>query len=324
MNPSFWWQNMKPHPIIAVALSALLVFLPACAARMAQQEIDTLEEQRIADRQATAAMRLEYVKRDLKCREAEETFVKLIAQTSDPRLQPLLDYLRHAHQLRKYMEEKRVNVETALVVVGDLLLPPELPKEIDPFNGCILQLGSPSDKPAASQGGTLFENSVFYWGSRDWQEAEQIRSKIRDKFLPPEKRTPFVRFFYEYISALSRTLNERADKGEITLLQSIKASNAGWQYIVEQAKRHVAQLKENLVRAKEQDNQTLLTAVAIGLGVVATAALVLNADANYRIANAQTAMANTMQLQALQAQAPIRCNYTLPGRYGTQGYIYCR
>ncbi len=321
MNLSFWWPNMKPHPIIAVALSVLLVFLPACAARMAQQEIDTYEEQRIAGQQATAAMTLEYLKRDLKCRGAEATFMKLIAQTSDPRLQPLLDYLRHAHQLRKYMEEKRVSVETSLAVVGDLLLPPELPKEIDPFNGCILQLG---DKPGASQGGDLFENSVFYWGSRDWQEAEQIQSKIRDKVLPPEKRTPFFRFFYEYTSALLHTLQERADKGEITLLQFIKAANAGRQYIVEQTKRHVAQLNENLVRAKEQDNQTLLTAVAIGLGVVATAALVLNADANYRIANAQTAIANTMQLQALQAQAPIRCNYTLPGRYGTQGYIYCR
>ena len=72
--------------------------------------------------------------------------------------------------------------------------------------------------------------------------------------------------------------------------------------------------KQDLERAKRE---------GYGAATVATAALVLNADANYRIANAQTSMANTMRLQALQAQTPIRCNYTLPGRYGNQGYIFC-
>ena len=116
---------------------------------------------------------------------------------------------------------------------------------------------------------------------------------------------------------------ERGETGEITLLQSIKAGNAGVGYLIEQAKQYGAQLRENLVRAKAQDD-ALLTTVAVGLGAVATAALVvISADANYRIANAQTAMANTMRLQALQAQAPIRCNYTLPGRYGSTGYISC-
>jgi hypothetical protein len=117
---------------------------------------------------------------------------------------------------------------------------------------------------------------------------------------------------------------ERGEKGEITLLQWLKAGNAGVEYLIEQGKQYGAQLRENLVRAKAQD-EALLAAVAVGLGVVATAALVvISADVNYRIANAQTAMANTMQLQALHAPAPIQCNYTLPGRYGTQGYIYCR
>jgi hypothetical protein len=91
---------------------------------------------------------------------------------------------------------------------------------------------------------------------------------------------------------------------------------------MEQAKQHGAQLRENLNRAKAQDD-ALLTTVAVALGAVATAALVVNTYENYRIANAQTAGARAMLLQAAQPQVPIRCNYNLPGRYGSQGYIYC-
>ena len=183
-------------------------------------------------------------------------------------------------------------------------------------------MGRPLDKPATYQGGKLADNFIFYWQSRDWREDVQAGLKIWDKLLPPEKRTPFIRFLVEYVLALTRTLQERAEKGEITLLQGIKAFNAGGQYLIEQAKQYGAQLKENLIRAKAQDD-ALLTAVAVGLGAVATAALVVNTYENYRIANAQTAMACAMQLQAVQVQAPIRCVYTLPGRYGSTGYVYC-
>ena len=86
MTPSFGWPNMKAHPILAVALSVLLVFLPGCAARMAQQEIDTLKEQFIAIQQASEFMRLDRLRRNSKCRGAEDTFIKLIAQTPDPQL----------------------------------------------------------------------------------------------------------------------------------------------------------------------------------------------------------------------------------------------
>lgn len=120
--------------------------------------------------------------------------------------------------------------------------------------------------------------------------------------------------------ALSHTLNERTEKGELTLLQAIKALNAAGDYLAEQTKRHVAQLNENVIRAKAQDD-ALLATVAVGLGAVATAALVVSTYENYRIANAQTAMARTMQLQG--AQAPIHCVYTPPGRYGSAGYVYC-
>jgi len=65
-----------------------------------------------------------------------------------------------------------------------------------------------------------------------------------------------------------------------------------------------------------------LTTVAVGLGAVATSALVVNTYQNYRIANAQTAMARAAAVQAAQVQTPIRCVYTPPGRYGT-GYINC-
>jgi hypothetical protein len=211
----------------------------------------------------------------------------------------------------------------ALTVIGDLVLPRALTPEIDPFNGCMVLLGKPPDKPYTRQGGKPADDFVFYWQSRDWREGNQAVLKIWEKFLPSENRTPFDHFVFDYALTLSNTLMEREEKGEITLLQGLKAGNAGVAYLVEQAKQYGAQLRENLVRAKEQDNQTLLTAVAIGLGAVATAALVVNTYQNYRIANAQTAMARATELQAVQAQSPIRCTYTPPGRYGSPGYINC-
>ena len=256
MNSSFWWPNMKRHPIIAVALSVLLVFLPACAARMAQQEIDTLKEQIIAMQQASEFMRLDRLKRNLKCRGAHETFAKLILppletdyrssgpKLPDSQLQPVLDYIRHAYMVQKYMDEKKVTAETSLTVIGDLILPPALPPEIDPFNGCSLLLGRRLDKPATYQGGKLFDGFLFYWQPKDWREVDEAHLKILDKHLPPEKRTPFVRFVVDYILELSRTVNERADKGEITLLQLIKAGNAGEQYLMEQAKQMVLNLEK--------------------------------------------------------------------------------
>ena len=222
------------------------------------------------------------------------------------------------------MNERKVTAETALTVIGDLVLPPVLAPEIDPFNGCMMLLGNPPDKPIAYQGGKPLDGLVFYWQSRDWREGNQAVMKILEKFLPHEKRTVFDHFVFDYSLKLSNTLMERGETGEITLLQLLKAGNAGLGYLFEQAKQYGAQLGQNLVRAKAQD-EALLAAVAVGLGVVATAALVVSTvSANYRIANAQTAMANAMQLQALQAPAPIQCNYTLPGRYGTAGYITCR
>lgn len=321
----FGLSNTKPHSIIAAALSALLVLLPGCAARTAQQEIDTRKEHAIAMLKASEFIRLDRVDRNSKCRGADATFAKLIRPPiPNPQLQPVLDYITHAYIMQKYMNEKKVTAETALTVMGDLVLPPWLPTEIDPFNGCIFDLGRPLDKPATYQGGKPADSFVFYWQSRDWRETNQAAIKIFEKFLPSENRTPFDHFVFEYAMALSNTLMEREEKGEITLLQWLKAGNAGVEYLIGQAKQHDAQLRENLISAKAQDD-ALLTRVAVGLGAVATAALVVSTiDANYRIANAQTSMANTMRLQALQAPAPIQCNYTLPGRYGTQGYIYCR
>ncbi len=335
MKPCFD-LNISCQRTLALAVSVLLVFLPGCAAMRAQQEIDTLKDQFIAIQQASEFMRLERFKRDSKCRGAHENFAKLSlppleseyrssgAKFPDSQLQAVLDYIRHAYMVQRYMDERKVTAETALTVMGDLVLPPALPPESDPFNGCILSLGRPPDKPTSPQGGKVADSFVFYWQSRDWREAEQAALKILDTYLPKEKRTPFVRFLFDYTLELSHTLSERVEHSEITVLQAIKALNAGGEYLRQQAKQYGAQLREKLVRAKEQDQQTLMNAVAIGLGVVATAALVLNVDANYRIANAQTAMARAMQLQAAEAQAPIRCVYTPPGRYSSSGYIYCR
>ena len=108
------------------------------------------------------------------------------------------------------MNEKKVSAETALSVTGDLVYPPLLPPEIDPFNGCILDLGRPLDEPPTYRDGKLADNLVFYWQPReDWREVERGQLKILDKFLPPEKRTPFVHFLLDYHFELSRILNER-------------------------------------------------------------------------------------------------------------------
>ena len=166
------------------------------------------------------------------------------------------------------------------------------------------------------------DDFVFYWQPReDRREVERRQLKILDKFLPPEKRTPFFHFLFDYTFELSRILSERSEKGEITLLQGIKAANASMEYLRQQAQQYIAQLEANLVRAKVQDD-ALLTTVAVGLGAVATSALVVNTYQNYRIAKAQTAMARATEVQAAQVQTPIRCVYTPPGRYGT-GYINC-
>jgi hypothetical protein len=321
----FGLSNTNPHSIIASALGVLLVLLLGCATRTAQHEIDTRKEHAIAMLKASELIRLDRVERNSKCRGGDATFAKLTRlPMPDAQLQPLLDYITHAYMLQKYMNDKKVTAEAALTVMGDLVLPPALPAEIDPFNGCIFDLGRPLDRPATYSGGKPADGFVFYWQSRDWRATNQAAIKIFEKFLPSKNRNPFDHFVFEYAMTLSTTLMERQEKGDITLLQSLRAGNAGVEYLIGQAKRHDAQLRENLISAKAQDD-ALLTRVAVGLGAVATAALVISTiDANYRIANAQTSMANTMRLQALQAPVPIQCNYTLPGRYGTQGYIYCR
>lgn len=94
----FGLSNTKPHSIIAAALSALLVLLPGCAARTAQQEIDTRKEHAIAMLKASEFIRLDRVERNSKCRGADATFAKLIrAPIPNPQLQPILDYITHAY-----------------------------------------------------------------------------------------------------------------------------------------------------------------------------------------------------------------------------------
>jgi len=117
-----------------------------------------------------------------------------------------------------------------------------MPREIDPFNGSMGLLGNPPDKPFTYQGGKPGDGFVFYWQSRDWRESNQAGLKIWDKLLPPEKRTPFVRFLLDYSLTLSYTLMERGEMGEITLLQWLKAGNAGVEYLIEQGRQYGAQL----------------------------------------------------------------------------------
>ena len=144
-------------------LHFLSLLFPGCAARMAQQEIDTFNEQVIAFQQASEFMRLEKLRRISKCRGAENIFTKLSQPggVPDSQLNAVLDYLRHAYIVQKYMNEKRVTAETALSVMGDLVYPPLLPPEFDPFNGCILDLGVPLDEPPTYRGDKFADDFVF-------------------------------------------------------------------------------------------------------------------------------------------------------------------
>ena len=138
--------------------------------------------------------------------------------------------------------EPAMSTPARLPLISGLVLPPALPTEIDPFNGCIFDLGRPLDKPATYQGGKPADSFVFYWQSRDWRETNQAAIKILEKFLPSENRTPFDHFVFEYAMTLSNTLMEREEKGEITLLQWLKAGNAGVEYLIEQGRQYGAQL----------------------------------------------------------------------------------
>lgn len=74
-----WSPNELRAMSVAVSLSSSLVFFPGCAARTAQQVIDSLKEQSIAMQGAVEFTRLERLKLNSKCRGAHDTFGRLIS-----------------------------------------------------------------------------------------------------------------------------------------------------------------------------------------------------------------------------------------------------
>lgn len=301
-------------------------FLTGCAARTAQQVIDIQRDHAIALQHGAEITRLERLRRNSKCLSARAAFEKIdVKQVKDPRVQAMVDYTKHTYSLQRYIVEKQTTAENALVVLGDLVVPPVLPKELDPFNGCVVLPGAPLEQPYKLPSGKASDNFIFYWQSRDWREDMQFALATFNKFLPAAERTTFDMFLLDYSLTLGNALQERLlDNGEITLLQYLRGGNAGIEYLRGQTLQYAEQLRGNLRRAKERDDQMLNTA-AVALGGIATAALALAVvDSNYRIANAQSAAAVALRLQGLQAPTPIRCSYTVPGRYGTAGHITCQ
>ena len=130
MQPPFGCSSMNGYPIIVANLIFLLVSLSGCAARMAQQEIDTLKEQAIALQQAREFIRLDRIKRNSKCREAHATLAKLILPSletehrssrpkfPDSQLQPVLDYLRHAYIIQGTWKSERQPQKPPLLFLG--------------------------------------------------------------------------------------------------------------------------------------------------------------------------------------------------------------
>jgi len=115
-------------------------------------------------------------------------------------------------------------------------------------------------------------------------------------------------------------LYQRADRGELTALQFIRAVNAARSYMIQQETRYRNILRQNLAVAQAQD-QAVLQGIATGLAVVATAALVVNTYENYRIANAEGRIASAQELQAVQNQTPFNCVVT--SGWSTE-HISCR
>ena len=69
---------LKARRNIAAALTLLIGYLSGCAARTAQQEIDTRKEHAIAILKASEFIRFDRLERNSKCRGAHATFAKLI------------------------------------------------------------------------------------------------------------------------------------------------------------------------------------------------------------------------------------------------------
>jgi hypothetical protein len=95
------------------------------------------------------------------------------------------------------------------------------------------------------------------------------------------RRRVAPKVYDEYVIALSKALAARADKQEITEEQMIRAFNESWTWLAHQMRQEHLLLVDAIRAAEVADAQTAqtLSAIATGLAVVATGALLAAATA---------------------------------------------
>jgi hypothetical protein len=177
-------------------------------------------------------------------------------------------YAKHFVEILTYQSTNKVTLKQALLAVGDIML---LPDDVN-VQGCSYRLGMSWDRVFS------FGVGVSYKEVRKW--AQQTLTEQRVVLTP----------YRQAIQAISNSLAERADAGQLTALQYISTLEAALKYLDEQTILH-RQILDNNVQVAIARDQEVINGVAIGLGVISTAALAVEAYETYRMANALTYMA---------------------------------
>lgn len=267
---------MKRSPKAVIGVSVILIFVPACATHHAQQSINTWNEQITAIVNATESAHRKLIER---CTTSENGLREVLnAQSVPSNARHVVEYIKVIAPVKEYMEMNHVTMEQALVAVGDVPMPFETHEESDPFNGCLIKPGMPYNKPMHERSsGQSTDDWVFRWSPKD---ADSIVSAIIEKSLPETERLAELRWLIRAMQSLSDALDTRAARGEIKLLQYIRATNVAIKNLRGQAVQLRMQLQRNLDLAKAQDQATI-QAIAAGLAA-ATAAMAATSPAGYQ------------------------------------------
>lgn len=128
-----------------------------------------------------------------------------------------------------------------------------------------------------------------------------------------------LRFYEDAMFALSHALAKRVDAGEITQDQFKLAWNEGWKWMYSQLQNDYALLQQNIILAKQADQNTWQTVGAVLVGLAAVAGAVLVADAQIRAENYRSAAL----IQASQPQSQPRNLNCYAHRTGTLITVQC-
>jgi hypothetical protein len=190
----------------------------------------------------------------------------------------VVEYIKIIAPIKDFMETNRVTMEQALVAVGDVPMPFKTREGTDPFNGCLIEPGSPysrsrSEKSSASP----TDDWVFRWSPK---EVDKIYLETLEKYLPEKERTLEIRFILQSALSMGNALDARASRGDLKLLQYIRATQEGYKLLILHASQFREQLQQNLDQAKARD-QVTLQAITAGLAA-ATAGIAATAPTGYQ------------------------------------------